>query len=213
MRWHRASNTANVTNSFHLDIQRCLSKLRTKKKNPDIDIVTFFMSKIIVGNFQAIFFQAQNFWSGTEYSVRDASLSWSCFCGNIVTWTAFCSMWHSEKLEQKYRTFEDFCIFLSWKPGNTQEKHWQRMGKNSLASGFFIYLEKSGRRKQCGFFMCDLRFRKVKNVTFSSLSLDHPSPSTGTLCLKLSLHRWKAREMKGLLDFHQKNTHKKMFNG
>lgn len=61
MRWHRASNTANVTNSFHLDIQRCLSKLGTKKKNPDIDIVTFFIAKNYSRKLSSHFFSSPKF--------------------------------------------------------------------------------------------------------------------------------------------------------
>lgn len=140
MRWHRASNTASVTNSFHLDIQRCLSKLGTKKKNPDIDIVTFFMSKNYSRKLSAaIFFQAQNFLSGTEYSVRDASFSWSCFCGNIVTWTAFCSMWNSEKMEQKYPHLWGFVYFFVMKTWEhttkNTDKGWEQ---NQLAPGLFF---------------------------------------------------------------------------
>ena len=216
MRWHRASNTANVTNSFHLDIQRCLSKLGTKKKNPDIDIVTFFMAKNYFRKLSAaIFFQAQNF----GWKVRSTQSGTPPFPGaaSVATlWLElpFVACGIVRKWNKNTRTFEDLKVYFCHENlGTHNKKHWQRMGTKSTSPRSFLFTWKNPEEER----NVDFSFAILdsgEKCHFSSFSLDHPSPSTGTLCLKLSLHRWKAwEEMKGLLDFHQKNTRKKMFNG
>lgn len=150
MRWHRASNTANVTNSFHLDIQRCLSKLGTKKKNPDIDIVTFFIAKNYSRKLSSHFFSSPKFlvrygvlsqgrllflelllWQHCDLGVRR--------CSKKLLKNCLDSMWHSEKMEQiLYPHLWGFCLFLSWKLGThtkNTDKGWEQ---NQLASGLFF---------------------------------------------------------------------------